>query len=424
VSGASSFGELVEQRRVLVCCGTGGVGKTTTAAVLGLEAARRGRRVVVVTIDPARRLASALGLHDLADEPSLIPRSAWGPSGDGDGGDGGGRSGGRSGGSGGGGRSGGSRGPDGPDGPDGELWALMLDPKSTFDRLVVRHAGTPEQGQRILANRLYRNISTVLSGTQEYMAMEQLHELHVDPRFDLVVVDTPPSRRALDFLDAPRRLARLLDNRFFRLLMAPTRLGFRAASNALSAFLRIIARVVGSDVVGDVSAFFRAFEGMEQGFRERSAAVAALLTSEEAAFVLVTSPRADAVEEAGYFADRLAGEGLAVGALIVNRLLPTFGSTEDHWRRRSAALARPSAGAGEARDAVDRRDAGALAVAFAVLADLEGAAAEERATIAPLLERVGAAPVAEVPALAREVADLASLAEVGDYVFGRRGSEH
>jgi anion-transporting ArsA/GET3 family ATPase len=372
----TTFAELVEQRSVIVCCGTGGVGKTTTAAVLGIEAARRGRRVVVVTIDPARRLASALGLAGLAAEPSLIPRSAWDP--DGDDSDG-----------------------------TGCLWALMLDAKSTFDRLVLRHATTDEQGQRILANALYRNISTALSGTQEYMAMEQLHELHVDERFDLVVVDTPPSRHALDFLDAPRRLARLLDNRFFRLLMAPTRFSLRAASAALSAFLRVIARVVGSEVVDDVSAFFRAFEGMEQGFRERSHAVAELLASDDAAFVLVTSPRADAVREALYFADRLAAQGLSIGGLVVNRLLPSPGGDADRWRRwRDEAAAHGD-------------DLADLAAAFASVGDLAAAADDERASVAPLVERAGAAPVAEVPVLVREVADVAALAEVGAHVFGR-----
>jgi anion-transporting ArsA/GET3 family ATPase len=376
VAGApapTTFAELVDRRRVVVCCGTGGVGKTTAAAVLGIEAARRGRRVVVVTIDPARRLASALGLAGLSAEPTPIDPAAWDPDG-------------------------------APDAP-GRLWALMLDAKTTFDRLVLQHATTPEQGERILGNAFYRNISTALSGTQEYMAMEQLHELHVDERFDLVVVDTPPSRHALDFLDAPNRLARLLDNRFFRLLMAPTRLSLRAASAALSAFLRIIARVVGSEVVDDVSAFFRAFEGMEQGFRERSRAVSQLLASDDAAFVLVTSPRADAVHEALYFADRLSADGLEIGGLIVNRVLPTFAADPEHWARWG--------------DAARAEGAAALASAIGVVGAMAAAAEAERAMVAPLLERTGAAPVAEVPVLAREVADVAALSEVGTHVFGR-----
>ena len=169
--------ELVEQRRILVCCGSGGVGKTTTAAVLALEAARAGRRAVVVTIDPAKRLADALGLEGLTGTPSRI-EGDW----------------------------------------PGELWALMLDTKSTFDDLVVENASSPEQGERILTNRFYRNISGALSGTQEYMAMEKLYELNQRTEFDLVVVDTPPTRNALDFIDAPRRLTRFLDHRLFRMI--------------------------------------------------------------------------------------------------------------------------------------------------------------------------------------------------------------
>jgi anion-transporting ArsA/GET3 family ATPase len=239
------------------------------------------------------------------------------------------------------------------------------------------------------------------------MAMEQLHELHVDDRFDLVVVDTPPSRHALDFLDAPNRLARLLDNRFFRLLMAPTRLSLRAASAALSAFLRIISRVVGSEVVDDVSAFFRAFEGMEQGFRERSRAVSQLLASDDAAFVLVTSPRADAVQEALYFADRLSAEGLEIGGLIVNRLLPSFGPGPEGWSGWAHAAASASG------------DGGGLAAALGLVGEMAAASAAEQALVAPLVERAGAAPVAGVPVLAREVADVAALREVGAHVFGR-----
>ncbi|HEX8769351.1 MAG TPA: ArsA-related P-loop ATPase, partial [Acidimicrobiales bacterium] len=171
--------ELVSDRSVVVCCGPGGVGKTTTAAVVALEGAMRGRRSVVVTIDPARRLADALGLGSLSDEPRLIDsKGRWG----------------------------------------GELWALMLDTKSTFDTLVTKYAARPEQAESILSNRFYRNISSALSGTQEYMAMEKLFELHDQNRFDLIVVDTPPTRNALDFIDAPRRLTRFLDNRVFRLL--------------------------------------------------------------------------------------------------------------------------------------------------------------------------------------------------------------
>ncbi len=265
---------MVDDRRVVICCGTGGVGKTTTAAVLALEGARRGRNACVVTIDPARRLADALGLAHLSNDPTEIDRALWTDVG--------------------------TTGADVV--PGGRLSALMLDTKSTFDLLVTRNASSPEQAQRILDNAFYRNVSGALGGTQEYMAMEKLHELHDEGGFDLIVVDTPPTRHALDFLDAPKRLTRLLDNRVFRLLMMPTRAYLRVASVAVQTFLRTVARVVGSEVIEDVVAFFRAFEGMEEGFRERAQVVGELLTDPATAFVLVTSPRRDAMQEATFFA--------------------------------------------------------------------------------------------------------------------------
>ena len=231
---APGLRELVMERRILVCCGSGGVGKTTTAAVLALEAARAGRRAVVVTIDPAKRLADALGLEGLTGDPARIDGD-W----------------------------------------PGELWALMLDTKSTFDDLVVANAATPDQGTRILENRFYRNISGALSGTQEYMAMEKLYELHQRTEFDLVVVDTPPTRHALDFIDAPRRLSRFLDHRLFRMVTAPGRGVMRAVNVAAQTFLRTVSKVVGGEVIDDAVAFFRAFEGMEEGFRQRADAVLA-----------------------------------------------------------------------------------------------------------------------------------------------------
>src|SRR5205085_8432720 len=230
------------ERAVIVCCGSGGVGKTTTAAALAVEAAARGRRACVVTIDPARRLADALGLGELTNEPRQVAGS-W----------------------------------------PGELWALMLDTKTTFDAIVVKYASDPAQAERIIGNRLYRNVSGALSGTQEYMAMEKLHELHATGRFDIIVIDTPPTRNALDFLDAPRRLTRLLDNRIFRLLIMPTQSYLKIVSTATQRVLRTIARVVGAEVVDDAVAFFEAFEGMEQGFRDRAQAVIALLSDDATA---------------------------------------------------------------------------------------------------------------------------------------------
>src|SRR5919202_6643952 len=239
---APSLGALAKRSGVVVCCGPGGVGKTTVAASLALHGAVEGRRAVVVTVDPARRLANALGLETLPDTPHRLDGD-W----------------------------------------PGELWALMLDSKSTFDSLVAKYAPRPQQAEAILNNRFYRNIAGALSGTQEYMGMEKLYELHAEGGFDLIVVDTPPTRNALDFVDAPRRLTRFLDNRIFRLLIMPTRAYLKAVNVATQAFLRTVSRVVGSEVIQDAVAFFQAFEGMEEGFRDRAQRVLELLSENQTA---------------------------------------------------------------------------------------------------------------------------------------------
>jgi anion-transporting ArsA/GET3 family ATPase len=370
---------LVERSRVVVCCGSGGVGKTTTAAVVALEGARRGRNAVVVTIDPAKRLANALGLDRLSDTASEIDRSRWDAA--------------------------------GVARASGRLSALMLDTKSTFDRLITRNAASEEQAQRILDNRFYRNVSGALGGTQEYMAMEKLHELHDEGGYDLIVVDTPPTRHALDFLDAPRRLIRLLDNRIFRLLMMPTRAYLRVASVAVQAFLRTVSRVVGTEVVEDVVAFFRAFEGMEEGFRERAAAVEQLLADESTSFVLVTSPRRDAVDEARYFAQRLTEHHQQVEALIVNRVHPAFGDESPDGLRARANELRGAA-------ANDGTEAAHLAVLYDNLADFRDIAIGERAHVESLRDKIGSATTTYVPFLAHDVYDFDALGEVAKVLFG------
>jgi anion-transporting ArsA/GET3 family ATPase len=365
---------------VLICCGSGGVGKTTIAAVLALEGARQGRKTCVITIDPAKRLADALGLEDLSDTPSGIDRERWDD--------------------------------DATAKPDGTLSALMLDTKSTFDRLVTSNATTADQAQRILDNRFYRNVSGALGGTQEYMAMEKLHELHDAGEFDLIVIDTPPTRHALDFLDAPRRLLRLLDNRIFRMLMMPTRAYLKVASVAVQTFLRTVARVVGSEAIDDVVAFFRAFEGMEAGFRDRALAVEALLASPDTAFVLVTSPRRDAMEEAQFFANQLDQNGQVINALIVNRVHPTFGDESPAGLRAAAAqLGRRS------DDAAQR-----LAERYENLADFREIADLERAHVEGIQARVGARAIAYVPYLSRDVYDFAALREIGGILFAPAAS--
>ncbi len=358
---APSLRELVEERRLLVCCGSGGVGKPTTAAVLALEAARAGRRAVVVTIDPAKRLADALGLEGLTGTPSRI-QGDW----------------------------------------SGELWALMLDTKSTFDDLVVANASSAEQGERILSNRFYRNISGALSGTQEYMAMEKLYELNQNSDFDLVVVDTPPTRNALDFIDAPRRLSRFLDHRLFRMITSPGRGIVKAVNVAAQAFLRTVAKVVGAEVIDDAVAFFQAFEGMEEGFRIRADAVLKLLSDDDTAFVLVASPRRDTIEEARYFAEKLSEADIAVRALIVNRMHPRFGDgLAEATRARSATL--------------EGTDLGGL---YQNLAQFQLVASREEEHLAGLAEAVAPAPIVRVPFLSTDVHDLEGLTVLATHVLG------
>ncbi|MGI8664405.1 MAG: ArsA family ATPase [Acidimicrobiales bacterium] len=352
--------EVIDTAEIVVTAGSGGVGKTTTAAVLALEAARRGRKAVVVTIDPAKRLADALGLEGLTNTPSKI-EGDW----------------------------------------PGELWAMMLDTKSTFDDLVAKHSGDPGQAERILNNRFYKNISGALSGTQEYMAMEKLYELHEERAFELVVVDTPPSRHALDFLDAPRRLTRFLDHRFYRILMAPTRGLMRAANVAAQAFVRTLAKVVGAEVIDDVITFFTAFQGMEEGFKDRANVVFETLASPATAFVLVASPRRDTVVEAEFFADRLLESDISVRALVVNRMHPHFGTgLAEATRERSRTLA--------------GTDIGGL---YANLADFELVASKEEEHLAGLAERVAPAPVIRVPFLSTDVHDLVGLAQIAEHLF-------
>jgi anion-transporting ArsA/GET3 family ATPase len=343
----------------VVTAGAGGVGKTTMAAALAVEAARQGRRVVVVTIDPARRLADALGLDELTNTPKRV-EGDW----------------------------------------PGELSALMLDAAATFDALVVRYAVEPGQAERILANRFYRNIAGALSGTQEYMAMEKLYELHHDPSFDLVVVDTPPSRHALDFLDGPRRLTRFLDHKLYRVFMAPSRPMMRALNLAATTFTRTMSKVVGAEVVEDVMTFFGAFAGMEDGFKRRAQAMLDVLADPSTAFVVVTTPRRDAVTEAEYFISHLQQADLPVRALVVNRVHPRFGTA-------TAAAAR------ERAEALADTDLGAL---YANLAEFRAVAEQEEHQLAGITTRVAPAPVVLVPFLDTDVHDIDGLTAIGSYL--------
>ena len=286
--------------RVVVCCGSGGVGKTTVAASLALRAAEQGRHAVVLTIDPARRLAQSLGL----DELDNVPRAVEGVG----------------------------------TAAGGSLDAMMLDMKRTFDDVVDTHA-TPEKAEQILANPFYQALSSSFSGTQEYMAMEKLGQLRAEvdgsggPRWDLIVVDTPPSRSALDFLDAPRRLGSFLDGRFIRLLMAPAKAGGRTYARVFSTFAGgvagVMARVLGAQMLKDLQMFVGALDSMFGGFRERADATYGLLAGEGTAFVVVATPEPDAVREAGFFVDRLLAEDMPLAGVVVNRVTTTHAADLD-----------------------------------------------------------------------------------------------
>lgn len=280
--------ELLEQSKIIICLGTGGVGKTTTAAALGYVAAEAGRKVCVVTIDPAKRLADAMGIVELGNTPRKIETAE-----------------------------------------NLEFWAVMLDPSSTFDELIQRFADSPEQVEKILNNSIYQNLTENLSGTQEYMAMEKLHELAFDPRFDLLVVDTPPTKNAIEFLNAPKRLVGFLENKIFRLLISPSQNIFKPVSFATKMLLRTISKVVGNQVVSDAVEFFQSFEGMEKGFKERANEIQKLLGEQTTSFVLITGTHKDTVDEALYFATRLVDFDLHVALIISNRVTPSFGDEID-----------------------------------------------------------------------------------------------
>ena len=285
--------ELLEGKRVCICAGSGGVGKTTTSAAIAAGMAARGKRVAVLTIDPAKRLADSLGLPELGNTERQVDPALFAEA--------------------------------GVDTDGGELWAMMLDAKATFDEVVRRHAPDAETRERILANRIYQQLSGALAGSQEYMAMEKLFEIWAEDRYDLLVLDTPPSRNALDFLDAPRRLTQFIEGRALQVFLRPT--GFATGSSAAAPRWRfsVLKRITGVDLLQDLPEFFQAFSGMVGGFRERAKRVNELLADEQTSFLVVCGPQGEPISEAVYFHRKLVEAELPFGGVIVNRV---------HLRRR------------------------------------------------------------------------------------------
>ncbi len=418
--------------RVAVCVGCGGVGKTTIAAALAVEAARRGRRVLVLTIDPARRLADALGVEELGNEPQDLPREVLAAL-------------------------------SVPE--EGALAALMLDMKRTFDDLVERFTDSPESRDRILENPIYQHVSDALSGSVEYSAMEKVLELCESDRFDLIVVDTPPAQHALDFLDAPQRLLDFLDSKVLMMLhpaFSAGRLSFRIFQRGMKRVLQVLERITGIGFLEDISEFLLAFEGMGDGFRERAHKVKALLVGAEASFILVTGPGWESVEQANQFLDRLEAYDVPLRGVLVNRLhlWPGDGKTPsffagDECRNGGAALGSSRVGSngpesdrlGSDRlpgDGVQRENMQAQEALEAALAEASPAGFPVREAARTALEtaRDYATWVrrdehatsllrqhteksgrywGQIPELADDVHDLAGLAQIADLIFRGNG---
>ena len=371
----------LQGREVLCCVGSGGVGKTTAAAALALRAAVEGKRALVLTIDPARRLANSLGLKTLGNQETRIEQSLFA---------------------------------DAHLSPRGEMWAMMLDLKRTWDELVRRAARTPEQAQAILGNKLYQTLSTSMAGSLEYMAMEKVYELYSSGRFDLIVLDTPPTSNALDFLHAPDRILDVLDNNAMRLVLGPLlkagKIGFRLLAAPSSLVLRTLARFTGIDFLRDLAAFMLAFEGMYEGFKERAAKVKELLASSRTGFVLVTSPNPLTTQEALFFHRALESDGIRTAAVVVNRVQrdPRRHGGPDNLPALQEALR-----LAQIKDENHLSDRLCQTLTEqAILADLD------RREVDRLRDTLRGVPLFTVPRLRKDVHDLAGLWQIGEYLGG------
>ncbi|MEX0993381.1 MAG: ArsA-related P-loop ATPase [Solirubrobacterales bacterium] len=380
-----NVGELLEGKQICICAGSGGVGKTTTSAAIAMEMAARGGKVAVLTIDPAKRLANALGLRELGNEERLVDPQRFAEQGI---------------------------------EMKGELWAMMLDAKRTFDDLIERHAPDEETRDRVLGNRIYQELSNAMAGSQEYMAMEKLYELHQEARYDLLVLDTPPTRNALDFIQAPERMTRFIEGRSLQFFLRPGRLGMRVVGRSGGMLFSVLKRITGIDLLQDLSDFFQSFGDMAKGFSERAQRVNDLLAEKRTTFLLVSAPEREPIDEAVFFWRRLREAKLPFGGVIVNKVHPDYLQVAEHaggldieqtLEQLPNELERSLNGT-EAAASLARRIAQNFSN-YRLLAE------RDRHNIERLTDHLPARRVIEVPYLDTDVHDLDGLAEVNRYLF-------
>jgi anion-transporting ArsA/GET3 family ATPase len=364
-----SVERLIEGKRIVVCAGPGGVGKTSTAAAIGVGMAAAGLKVAVLTIDPAKRLANSLGLEELGNEPQLVDPSRFADAGI---------------------------------EMEGELWALMLDAKRTFDELVDRYSGDERQRDAVLNNRIYQELSNAVAGSTEYMATEKLYELYQEQSYDLLILDTPPTRNALDFLDAPERMSRFIDSRSLKFFMKPGKLGLKVVGRGGGIVFSVLKRITGVDLLRDLSDFFMAFGDMADGIRERAEKVADLLASDETTFVVVTAPRNDSIDEASFFRRRLREGGMPFGGVIVNRVHDQSALDGDASADDLASIL--------GDEALARKVASNFE-------DYSRLAAHDRDAIDRLERELKGEPMILVPHLENDVHDIAGLTAMNEHLF-------
>jgi anion-transporting ArsA/GET3 family ATPase len=365
-----SVAELLRGKDVCICAGAGGVGKNTASAAIAMGMAAEGLKVAVLTIDPAKRLANSLGLPELGNEERQVDPARFDAAGL---------------------------------EMRGELWAMMLDAKRTWDEVIERHASDERTRDAVFSNRIYHELSNAVAGSTEFMAIEKLFELHHEGRYDLLVLDTPPTRNALDFLDAPERLSRFIDSRSLQFFLKPGNLGMRVLGHGTGLVFRLLKRITGIDLLSDLSEFFRSFGDMAGGIRERAERVNELLADPRTSFFLVTSPQRDAIDEAIFFHRRLREARMPFGAAIVNRVhdLPVDGDGGAAVEDDLAALLDDKLAQKVARNFDDYR----------LLAE------SDRANVERLLRELGRRPAVLVPYLDEDVHDIAGLLAVNEHLF-------